>query len=70
MNKRSNGDVGIRLGDKDHAPAEISGMILRKLKEDAEVKLGEKIDQAVITVPAYFNDFKEKRQKLLDRLQG
>ena len=55
LNKRTNGDLGIKLGDKDHAPAEISAMVLRKLKEDAENKLGEKVDQAVITVPAYFN---------------
>ena len=50
------GDVGIVLNGKTSAPAEISGMVLRKLKEDAEAKLGEKVEQAVITVPAYFND--------------
>ena len=70
LNKRSNGDVGIKLGDQDHAPAEISGMILRKLKEDAEVKLGEKIDQAVITVPAYFNDSQREATKVAGQIAG
>ena len=70
LNKRSNGDLGIKLGDKDHAPAEISAMVLRKLKEDAENKLGEKVDQAVITVPAYFNDSQREATKVAGQIAG
>ena len=44
------------MGDKDYTPPEISAMVLQKLKADAEEKTGEKITQAVITVPAYFDD--------------
>jgi len=47
--------VKVRAGDKEHSPPEISAMILRKLKETAEAHLGEKVTQAVITVPAYIN---------------
>ena len=70
LNKRTNGDLGIKLGDKDHAPAEISAMVLRKLKEDAENKLGEKVDQAVITVPAYFNDSQREATKVAGQIAG
>ena len=70
INKRGNGDVGIKLGEKDHAPAEISAMVLRKLKEDAENKLGEKVDQAVITVPAYFNDSQREATKVAGQIAG
>ena len=70
LNKRTNGDVGIKLGDKDHAPAEISAMVLRKLKEDAEIKLGDKVDQAVITVPAYFNDSQREATKVAGQIAG
>ena len=70
LNKRDNGDVGIKLGDKNHAPAEISAMVLRKLKEDAENKLGEKVDQAVITVPAYFNDAQRQATKDAGKIAG
>ena len=70
LNKRSNGDVGIKLGDNDHAPAEISAMVLRKLKEDAENKLGEKVEQAVITVPAYFNDSQREATKVAGQIAG
>ncbi len=48
--------VKVQMGDKPYAPPEISAMVLQKLKADAEEKLGEKIEEAVITVPAYFND--------------
>ena len=70
INKRDNGDVGIKLGDKNHAPAEISAMVLRKLKEDAENKLGEKVEQAVITVPAYFNDSQREATKVAGQIAG
>ena len=53
--KRNDG-VAVTMSGKDYSPEEISAMVLRKLKEDAEEKLGEKITEAVITVPAYFYD--------------
>lgn len=59
-----NGSVLITLGGKDYRPEEVSAMILQKLKADAEAKLGEKITEAVITVPAYFND--TQRQATVD----
>jgi len=52
--------VEIKMGEKWHRPAEISAMVLQKLKQDAEEKLGEKIEEAVITVPAYFDDSQRK----------
>ena len=70
INKRDNGDVGIKLGEKNHAPAEISAMVLRKLKEDAQNKLGEKVEQAVITVPAYFNDSQREATKVAGQIAG
>src|SRR3954454_10562805 len=60
----SNGDVRIEVRDKQYSPPEISAMILQKLKSDAEAKLGEPVDAAVITVPAYFND--DQRQATTD----
>jgi molecular chaperone DnaK len=59
-----NGDVRIDVRDKQYSPPEISAMILQKLKTDAEAKLGEAVDSAVITVPAYFND--DQRQATQD----
>jgi molecular chaperone DnaK len=59
-----NGDVRIDVRDKQYSPPEISAMILQKLKTDAEAKLGEAVDSAVITVPAYFND--DQRQATTD----
>ncbi|MDR3559616.1 MAG: molecular chaperone DnaK [Candidatus Pacebacteria bacterium] len=56
----SNGGVKVKMGDKDYTPQEISAMILGKLKSDAEAKLGEKIEEVVITVPAYFDDAQRK----------
>ena len=68
--KHSNGDAHVAMGDKSHAPPEVSAMILQKLKQDAESKLGEKITQAVITVPAYFNDSQRNATKDAGRIAG
>ncbi|MCC2626801.1 MAG: dnaK, partial [Thermomicrobiales bacterium] len=51
-----NGDVEVKMGDRWYSPQEISAMILQKLKTDAEAYLGEKVTQAVVTVPAYFDN--------------
>ncbi len=56
IKKGTNNAVAIKMGDKDYSPEELSAMILTKLKNDAESKLGEKVTEAIITVPAYFND--------------
>ncbi len=68
--KHSNGDAYVTMGDKNHAPPEVSAMILQKLKQDAEAKLGETITQAVITVPAYFNDSQRNATKDAGRIAG
>lgn len=65
-----NGDVRVRMADKDHAPPEISAMILAKLKADAEAYLGEIVTQAVITVPAYFNDAQRNATKDAGKIAG
>lgn len=57
---KGNGGVKVKMGDKEYTPQEISAMILAKLKTDAEEKLGETISEAVITVPAYFDDAQRK----------
>lgn len=64
------GGVEIKMGEKWLAPAEISAMILQKLKADAEAKLGQKIDRAVITVPAYFDDSQRKATKDAGEIAG
>src|SRR5919107_238735 len=51
-----NGDIEVKMGDRWYSPQEISAMILQKLKTDAEAYLGEKVTQAVVTVPAYFDN--------------
>src|SRR5437868_110388 len=68
--KASNGDVRVVLNGKEYSPPEVSAMILQKLKSDAESKLGEKITQAVITVPAYFNDSQRQATKDAGKIAG
>jgi len=65
-----NGDVRVSLGGKDHSPPEISAMILQKIKQDAEAYLGGPVTQAVITVPAYFNDSQRQATKDAGRIAG
>ncbi len=68
--KAPNGDAYVHMAGKDYSPPEISAMILRKLKEDAEAKLGEKITEAVITVPAYFDDSQRQATKDAGKIAG
>src|SRR6187200_2407651 len=70
VTKASNGDVRVVMGGKEYSPPEISAMILQKLREDAEAKLGEKVNQAVITVPAYFNDSQRQATKDAGKIAG
>ncbi|HTX92915.1 MAG TPA: molecular chaperone DnaK [Anaerolineales bacterium] len=65
-----NGDVRVRMDDKEYSPPEISAMILAKIKRDAEAYLGEPVTQAVITVPAYFNDAQRNATKDAGRIAG
>jgi molecular chaperone DnaK len=65
-----NGDVRVKAGDKDYAPPEISAMILQKLKADAEAYLGETVIDAVITVPAYFNNAQREATKDAGKIAG
>lgn len=65
-----NGDVRVTMGGKDYSPPEISAMVLQKLKADAEAYLGESVDQAVITVPAYFNDTQRNATKDAGKIAG
>jgi molecular chaperone DnaK len=65
-----NGDVRVEAGGKQYSPPEISAMILQKLKSDAEAKLGETVDSAVITVPAYFNDDQRQATKDAGKIAG
>jgi len=66
----SNGDVRVHMGGKEYSPPEISAMILQKMKADAEAYLGEEVTQAVITVPAYFNDSQRQATKDAGRIAG
>jgi len=67
--KRGEG-VAVKMGDKEYTPEEISAMVLQKLKQDAEEKLGEKITEAVITVPAYFDDAQRNATKVAGEIAG
>ena len=66
----SNGDAHVAMGDKTFAPPEIAAMVLQKMKQDAESKLGETITQAVITVPAYFNDSQRNATRDAGKIAG
>ncbi|MHB0858546.1 MAG: molecular chaperone DnaK [Anaerolineae bacterium] len=68
--EKDNGDAWVVMGGKEYSPSEISAMILAKLKADAEAYLGEKVSQAVITVPAYFNDSQRQATKDAGRIAG
>jgi molecular chaperone DnaK len=70
MRKAENGGIEVKMADKWYRPEEVSAMILGKLKADAEAKLGEKITQAVITVPAYFNDDQRSATKAAGQIAG
>jgi molecular chaperone DnaK len=68
--KGPNNEVRVSMGGKDYSPPEISAMILQKLKQDAEAYLGEKVTEAVITVPAYFNDGQRQATKDAGEIAG
>jgi molecular chaperone DnaK len=70
IEKGKDGGAQVKMGDKLYRPEEISAQILQKLKADAEEKLGEKITEAVITVPAYFNDSQRKATKDAGKIAG
>jgi molecular chaperone DnaK len=70
LSEAPNGDVRVWMGDRAYSPPEISAMILQKMKQDAESYLGEKITQAVITVPAYFNDSQRQATKDAGKIAG
>jgi len=70
ISKRADGGVGFKIRDAELTPPEVSSRVLRKLKEDAEKHFGEKISQAVITVPAYFNDSQREATKTAGKIAG
>lgn len=70
VSEAANGDVRIHMGEREFSPPEISAMILQKLKADAEDYLGQPVDQAVITVPAYFNDAQRQATKDAGKIAG
>jgi len=70
LKEANDGGVEVKMGDKWYKPAEISAMILQKLKKDAEEKLGETITEAIITCPAYFDDSQRKATKVAGEIAG
>mgnify|MGYP000234515499 CR=1 FL=1 len=70
VSKGPDGGILVHLGDKDYRPEEVSAMILQKIKADVEAKLGEKVTEAIITVPAYFNDAQRKATKDAGAIAG
>lgn len=70
VKKSEKGGVEVKMGERWYAPEEVSAMVLQKLKADAEAKLGEKIEEAVITVPAYFNDSERQATKQAGEIAG
>src|SRR3954471_22187071 len=70
VRKADNGGIEVKMADKWYRPEEISAMILQKLKADTEARIGEKITEAVITVPAYFNDSQRQATKDAGKIAG
>ncbi len=70
IKEASNGGVEVKMGDKWYRPEEISAMVLAKLKHDTEEKLGQKIEEAIITVPAYFDDSQRKATQAAGEIAG
>jgi len=70
ITRAANGDVNVMMGNKEYSPPEISAMIIQKLKVDAEAYLGDKVTEAVITVPAYFNDSQRQATKDAGKIAG
>jgi molecular chaperone DnaK len=70
VRKSDNGGIEVKMGDQWYRPEQISAMILQKLKQDAEARLGETITEAVITVPAYFNDAQRQATKDAGKIAG